>query len=205
MISVVDAITPELDEGRMKWEEYSTDSAHPNDYGHKLISEFIGYMFKTADNAASEKYAIPSEAIYGTRYANAEMATLGLNNDNIKITDNGDFSVIDTAGNGFPGYWEYKSRSDAGGAPIKLTAKGSSFFLIYKTNNNDKMGVVDVYVNGELAKTISSKEEYGWGGPAAAVVVQYDDVRDMDIEIRPADSETGKTVFTVYGFAVSQD
>lgn len=176
MVSVVDAITPEIDEGRMKWEDYSVDSAHPGVDGHSLISEFIEYMYKTAEATDSKPYVIPDDPIYGTHYANAVMTTLAMSNDELTVTDSGAFRESAAEGFGFPGSWEYRSGTAVSNEPFKLIATGSAFFLIYKTNNTDKMGSVDIYINGELAKTIDSHEEYGWGGAAAMVVAEYDTV-----------------------------
>lgn len=205
MISVVDAITPEIDEGRMKREDFSVDAAHPSADGHRLISEFIEHMYKTADTAPKQPYELPQEAIYSTHYINAAMATLTMPNENITVTDIGGFAETAAEGNGFTGYWEYHPRTAESTDPIKLTAKGSAFFLIYRTNNTKAMGAVDIYINGEFVKTINSREEYGWGGAAAMVIAEYDMVQDMEVEIRPADDEAGRKMFTIFGFAVSQN
>lgn len=205
MISVVDAITLEIDKGRMKWEDFSVDEAHPGTDGHKLISEFIEHMYRTAEDTSAVPYEIPDNPIFGTQYVNAAMATLTMPNEAITVTDTGSFKETTTEGNGFPGYWEYTQRSAGEAEPIKLTARGSAFFLIYKTNNSEGMGSVNIYVNGELVKIIYSDQEYGWGGPAASVAVEFDEVKDMEIEICPSEDETGRKVFTLYGFAVVQN
>lgn len=205
MISVVDAITPELNSGRMKWEDYSVDAAHPSADGHKLISKFIEHMYRTAESTPSEPYELPEKAIFSTKYTNAVMTTFAVSNDEITITDKGCFAEIPNAGHSFEGYWEYNPKNTESSEPMKLTARGNAFFLIFRSNNTDNMASVDVYVNGELVNTINSKEEYGWGGPAAAVVVEYDNVQDMTVEIRPSADETGKKTFTIFGLAISQN
>lgn len=205
MISVVDAITLEIDEGRMKWEDFSVDEAHPGTDGHKLISEFIEHMYRTAEDMSAVPYEIPDTPVFGTQYVSAAMATLTMPNEAITVTDTGSFIEKTTEGNGFPGYWEYIQRSAGEAEPIKLTARGSAFFLIYKSNNSKDMGSVDIYVNGELVKNINADQEYGWGGPAASVAVEFDGVKDMEIEIYPSGDETGRKVFALYGFAVVQN
>ena len=205
MISVVDAITPEIDEGRMKWEDYSVDTAHPSADGHRLISEFIEYMYSTAENTDAEPYEIPEDSLYGTNYVNATMVTLTTSSDELTLTDIGAFTETTATGLGFPGYWIYNSSAADSNEPMKLNARGSAFFLIYKTNNNETMGSVDVYINGEQVKTIDSNEEFGWGGAAAMVAAEYDEVIDMEIEIRPVNDGTAETTFTIFGFAVSQN
>lgn len=87
MISVVDAITPEIDEGRMKWEDFSVDEAHPGIDGHKLISEFIEYMYRIAEDTSAEPYVIPEKSIFGTQYVNAAMATLTINSKGMGSVD----------------------------------------------------------------------------------------------------------------------
>ena len=68
VVSVADAITPELDFGRMKWSDFSADSSHPNKDGHRLVSSFITYMFMQAHNTLSAPYALPEKEFYGAPY-----------------------------------------------------------------------------------------------------------------------------------------
>lgn len=206
MISVVDAITPEFNEGRMTWEDYSADEAHPNPEGHKLIREFIEYMYRTAESTQSEPYEVPEEAVFSTKYTDAVMTTLELSNEEITVTDSGSFAKTEIDGNGFKGYWEYNPRTVEGSDPIKITARGRTFFMIFRTNKAALMGSVDVYINGELVKTVNSRDTSGgWGGPAAEVVAEYDEVTDMDIEIRPAADDTGRKTFNLFAVAVTQN
>ena len=36
------------------------------------------------------------------------------------------------------------------------------------------------------------------------VIAEYDQPQDMEIELRPADAETGEQSFTLFGFAVCE-
>jgi len=48
MISYRDAIWPEIQSGRLKWEQISPDNIHPNDKGHLLTGELIGGLLDKA-------------------------------------------------------------------------------------------------------------------------------------------------------------
>ena len=41
MLSYRDAVWPEMEAGRLRWEEISPDQVHPNDCGHRLIFELL--------------------------------------------------------------------------------------------------------------------------------------------------------------------
>ena len=205
MISVVDAINPEIDEVRMKWEDYAVNEAYHGTDGHKLTSKLIQHMYRTAKNTSAKPYEIPDIAIFGTQYVNAVMTTLNSSNEAINIIKTGSFTETATKGSGFPGDREYTQRSVGVAEPIKLTARESAFFLIYKTNNSKAMGSMDVYVNGELVKIINYDQEHGWDGSAVSAAVEFDEVKDMKIEIRSSEEETGRKAFTLHGFAVVQN
>ena len=44
----------------------------------------------------------------------------------------------------------------------------------------------------------------GLSGTASMVIAEYDEPQDMEIELRPADDETGEKTFTLFGFAVCE-
>lgn len=38
MVSLNNVLSHEFETGRMKWEDYSDDESHPNEWGHKMNS-----------------------------------------------------------------------------------------------------------------------------------------------------------------------
>jgi hypothetical protein len=65
MISVKDAIQPQITLGKMKWSDYSSDYAHPTTEAHGFIAEMIGYYFDQAAATAPAPYTMNDRVKYG--------------------------------------------------------------------------------------------------------------------------------------------
>lgn len=197
MVSAADALTPEFEEGRMTWKDYSGDQSHPNTEGHKLLCEFIANLLTSAENAAdSGEYTLPDLPKFGTAYKNTALATPERENDKIVISETGSFEAVQSGASGFPCSWKYKGGSE----PLKLKTTANSFFVIYKRNNSDTMGSFDVYMNGAKLKTINTDQSDGWGEAFSQQVIKFSGVKDMDIEIVPSENNGDRTI-EILGFA----
>lgn len=204
MISVNDAITPELDEGRLTWDEYSNDSSHPNDYGHELISEMIENFFTLEDNASPDEEAeIPSIPLNGIGFKDMTLVTSEniSEENNLNITDTGGFTETNaTVSGGFTGAYA----NNGTGESMKLSVNANSFFIIYKRNNSDTMGKAEVYLDGKKFTTINANDADGWGDPYSCLVIKYQSKKDMNIEIKIPDDSLDKN-FEIVGFAYSEN
>lgn len=201
MVSAADALTPEFEEGRMTWKEYSNDQSHPNTEGHKLLCEFIANLLTAAENAPdSGEYTLPAVPKFGTAYKNAALATPEMENDKITISETGSFEAVQSGPSGFPCSWEYKGGSD----PIKISTKASSFFVIYKRNNSPFMGSFDVYMNGAKLKTVNTNQSDGWGEAFSQQIIKFQTVKDMEIEIVPSDNNGDKSI-QILGFSCAEN
>lgn len=206
MISVPDAIQPEIEAGSMTWADYAGDDAHPNAEGHKLVAEFIEYYFYTLStrDAAVEPADIPVVPKFGNPYEDAFLAEIDYDNSNpdLQVGDMGSFSAEARRIADFTkGAWVY---SGEGTEPLKMTVKGNSLFLVCKRNNSDTMGKFDVMVNGDKAGTIDTKQSDGWGDPYAFQVIKWQGIKEMEVEIIPTEDSAGKTI-EIFGIAVTQN
>lgn len=194
-ISVKNAIGPEIEEGRMNWEDWSNDESHPNGFGQKLYSEFIINLFKTVDIAsADEPIGLPDRFLSGYDFTGMQM----FDKTNTIITETGSF--LEQSGHAaFPNGWV--KRQGTGNEGIKLTITAKSFFVVYKEVNNDTYGRAEVYVDGELATNMAGKTSSGWNNPVAAFVFAEDASAEHTIEIRMAQGEEDKA-FDLLAFGV---
>lgn len=204
MISVPDAIQPEIEAGNMTWADYSDDEAHPNAEGHKLVAEFIEYYFECLKmrSMVDEPMEMPVLPKFGNPYENAFLAEADYDNSNpdLQIGETGSFSVDARRIADFKkGAWVY---SGEGTEPMKLTVKGNSFFFICKRNNSDTMGKFEVYIDGTKAATIDTNQKDGWGEPYAFQVIKRSGVHEMNVEIVPTEDSAGKTI-EIFGIAYS--
>ncbi len=203
MISAADALTPEFEEGRLKWEDYSDDESHPNVWGHELLCEFIGNLFTKADEAKEgEQYSVPAGSRFGSPYENAKLITPEAPEaEGISLSDTGAFVPKDGGAAGFPTSWKYDGE---GTDPLKFTVNANAVFVIYKRNNSSSFGSVDVYLNGEKLKTVDTNQSDGWGEAFSEQIIKYQGVKELEIELRPTEESKGKQI-DILGIAYSQN
>ena len=206
MISVPDAIQPEIDAGRMTWEDYSADDAHPNEEGHKLVAELIAnYFFHVMiRDLADPLYQMPVLPKFGAPYESAFLAEADYDdsNENLQISGTGSFSLEARRIADFDkGAWVY---SGEGTEPLKMHVRGNSLFFVCKRNNSATMGKFDVYIDGEKITTIDTNQSDGWGEPFAFQAIKWQNIHDMEVEVVPTEDSAGKTI-EIFGIACSQN
>lgn len=197
MISVTNAITEELEAGRMTWRDYSDDTVHPNPNGHRLTADFIAYLFRMADEAERGSYSVPKNAHIKAPFVNAAMITPDMEDfgavENLKL---GSFRLLRGGRTGFPYQWRAE-----GDEPMTFTVTGNAVFLVCNRNKTDNMGSADIYVNGEKATVVITREPGGWGDPYVYMIAKEKTVETFEIEVHP----NGDGLFEIYGIAYTQN
>lgn len=188
MISVGDALTPELTATRMVWSDYASDAAHPNPAGHELITEFItNYYGKVIAEDKSEDILIPEEALFGMSLVNAKL----IDSSNFTPTQLGSFVATKTIAQ-FPNGW----RHEANGLnePLIIDLQAKSVFVIYRENSTGNLGTTEIMINGEepiiSAKGISSD---GWNNPEFKMLRKRPLLNDYEIVIKMLAGDEEKT------------
>lgn len=192
MISTADALTEALDNGTIKWEDHYNDSSHPNPSGHELFCKLIAHALDESLKTQSEEYVLPEESIFGAPYKNAVIIESDYDgsNESFKMESLGSFTKASSA-DGFTKGWAFdKSASE----PMKFTVNANGLFIICKRNNSASMGKFEVYINGERAKVVDTNQKDGWGDPYAFKIIKWQNTKEMEVEIRPAEDSLQKDI-----------
>lgn len=192
MISTADALTEALDNGTIKWEDYYNDAAHPNPNGHTLFCKLIAHAFDESLKVQSDEYVLPAESIFGAPYENAVLIESDYDgsNSNFTIESLGSFTNSSSA-DGFTKGWSFDKATNE---PMKFRVNANGLFIICRRNNNASMGKFEVYINGARAKVVDTNQSDGWGDPYAFKIIKWQETKDMEIEIRPAEDSLEKNI-----------
>lgn len=163
MISYKNTILDVINKGYIKWTDISDDDIHPNTPGHallsKLITNYLQDVITDVDNISGEESNFNVDSNLGMKYINLKY----LNSTDITPTNMGGFEKFDAFSN-FYNLWYVRKRdgqfTDADA--IEFEFEGTNVDLLvgrlrkYATQ-------ADVYVDGELVKTINCDFPGGWG------------------------------------------
>ena len=189
MISTADAFTYGMDNGIITWDEKYNDSSHPSPEGHKFFLELISYCFGEFEKEGTDNpdYIVKPLGKHSAPYANAVLAEADYDNsdENLQITDIGSFDKQASGLSGFRKGWAFNPESEGGS--FKFTVNANALFLVCNRKNNDTMGKLEVYINGEKAKTINLNDPSGWGDPFAYQVIKWQSVKTMEVEVKAAE------------------
>jgi len=195
MISVGDAINPEFEAGRMVWDDYSNDQSHPHKEGHKLVAEFISHYFdeEMVRSDVSDSFSMPLIFKYSQDYDNSSMAEASTVGDmeGIELIGSGCFDPnVGTTVKGFLNGWKYSG--DPNGDGLKFKVNANSLFIVYKQENNENVGSIDIFRDGKRVYTINANDPDGWYNPVAERVISNLDPMDMEIEIKMSEGSEDK-------------
>lgn len=199
MVSVVQSMKAEVDAGNISYEEYSGDGVHPNIQGHKWITEYLAYATQKINEAeTSEKPELPSRAVFASYYENLNFH----NRNNLEVTSSGSWTEGNMQGftDIFGMGWKYVPGEK--NEPLTFKADCRVLMLIYKEvpSSNKKFGAVDVYIDGEVVKTINAATPNGWNEPTYSMLLEELDSSEHTIEIKAKNGCEDKE-FEIMGFA----
>lgn len=222
MISMGDAIEKHFKtDGFKKW--YFGDTLHPNNVGHKLMSDCIMTLFGKIDKETAKTDNIDSSKLPDPQNKAADSYTdikmIDPNTDISKISaitslSAGSFKEKD--GNTGTFQYEYKGQKNqawfpdnwmhtAGSGTDSFTAKVKckTLMVVYKLSSSTKTGSIDLYVDGEKKQTLSGYDKGGWNNATPAVIFCDSEAKEHNIEIKMADGSEEKE-FTLIGLGYSE-
>lgn len=200
MISIKDALVPELEAGRITDSRFFADIYHPTDFGHSLMADCLKYYYATvnAEEETDELTGIPDAARLGKAFEEIKMYDRAAQDDNVKVEEGG-FSETDSAlvrfatgQPSFPNNWKHTSSSGSG--PFRMTLNCKNLMLVYKSGSG--FGTASVYVDGEPAMTLNASEDGGWNNPITVLLINETEAAEHVIEIRMAEGNENKE-FTI--------
>ena len=188
MISVNDALTQEINAGRLLWSDYADDGAHPNVYGNLLVTDMINDLFDSVYSGivfegSAEGWdrditsAADTEPLYGASFENTHM----LDRTNLTPVSLGEYSDTKDTIAWFPNGWTRKGGENKG-ISFDITCK--DLFIVYHCNNSEKYGTAYVYSDGEKVSEVKSYAKDGWSNPVPQLVFRSDELKTHRIEIK---------------------
>ena len=197
MVSLNNVLSHEFETGRMKWEDYSDDESHPNEWGHELVKDFVANFYtKVLDGMDGEKPISDVSAIeplYGADYTNVHL----LDRTNLTPVSLGEYTDDKDTIAQFPNGWTRKG-GDNEGIVFEITCK--DLFVIFHCAKNKKFAKADVYVDGKYQTSVESSKETGWGNPEAQLLFNRDKVEKHTVEFKIAEEEDNYCYFGILGF-----
>jgi lysophospholipase L1-like esterase len=161
-VSYRDAVWPEIEAGRMRWEDVSPDEVHPNDRGHELAAGCLIELLERAERGEGEmgiSKVLPAP-LYTDVYQFTEMW------DGAAAVAVGSCGWdMDAHGEPWPGW-----RANEVGAWVEFEVRGTAVVVMYyKLRAN--MGRVRVSVDGRDCGELDGWFEGTWGGWRETVTV----------------------------------
>lgn len=207
MVSIKDAVVPELEAGRITDDLFFADIYHPTDFGHSLMTDCIKYYYTTvnAEAEADENTQLPDAARVSKAFEGIIMYDSATEDDNVKV-ESGSFSGNDTAlvrfatGNpSFPNNWKHTQAS--GSEAFKMTLNCKNLLFVYKSSGS--YGTAEVYVDGKLSQTLDSTQGGGWNNPMTVMLINDNTPADHIIEVKMAQGHENKE-FTIMAVGYTQ-
>lgn len=202
-ISYRDALWPEMEKGIYAWNEFYPDEIHPNNRGHKLAADLlIHYIAKEyLDKTTDKEKALPAP-LYKNRFEDAKI----YNNTTITPTAASGWKAGNNLYEAYnpllPNAFKQGWRTTQNGSEITFQIQDArSLSIVYKRlSNPNEAGSVDIYLNGNKVKTLSSlySAEYA----CAEELVLEDVAKDYTLTL--VFNGTGNQRFDLLGIMVAK-
>lgn len=194
MISVKNAISPEIKKGTMTFRDYSSDYAHPTTEGHAFIADMIAHYFSCALEAEGTPYAFPDSFRYGRAYE----ALKNIRKNDPCIETTGSFAL-----GVYPCYsyiYGYKHVLGAGNNPMTLNIEAGHMTVAYRQEKNADCGKMEILDDGKVIKTLNGFDENAWGN-IVTTVIDFPVTKKRTIEFRMIQGDELKN-FTIYDIGI---
>ncbi len=192
ILSMDTALTKAFESGTLKKEDYYSDEYHPHAAGNALISDCISYFYRQAlktENMSAE-YTIPDKSVYGSEYSTCTIVPVS------ELTNFNQGSFKTSNHPRFPYAFEFQKNS--ANNPMTFTTTGKGIMILYKSNQNSSLGVLDVTVNGKK-NSINGNRQYAWGGPEADLGYYQNQTGELNVTLK---MQSANSDFNIWGIGV---
>ena len=196
MISVKDAIWPDIQQGTLAWSDYSSDYAHPTTEGHAFITDMIGYYFDQAMATAPEPYELPRFV----RISNQLEELKNIRHGDERILSTGGFPYAAVSCYTYRSGWWHKGSLD-GNDPMVIQAEGSCMTVAFKQMKDENWGTAEVWVDGQKKADLSGYSADAWGNVQSQLIT-FSSKGGHTLEIRMADGDENK-IFQLLDVAIA--
>ena len=195
MISVKDAVQPQITMGNMTWRDYSSDYTHPNSAAHAFIAEMIGYFDQAAETPA-EPWEMPQESRYGDFWETLE----NVRQDDARITTMGSF--VWGPDRCYSYKMGFKHLAAVGGTePMVIQADCRRMTVAFKQEKDGNRGKCEIWVDGKKMITLPGRADNAWGNIVSEIIQLSIQTEPHTIEFRMAEGDEYKN-FTVLDIGI---
>lgn len=196
MISVKDAVQPQITMGNMTWRDYSSDYTHPNSAAHAFIAEMIGYYFDQAAETPAEPWEMPQESRYGDFWETLE----NVRQDDARITSMGSF--VWGPDRCYSYKMGFKHLAAVGGTePMVIQADCRRMTVAFKQEKDGNRGKCEIWVDGKKMITLPGRADNAWGNIVSEIIQLSIQTEPHTIEFRMAEGDEYKN-FTVLDIGI---
>ncbi len=203
MLSYKNAIWPEIESGKIRWNDISPDFNHPNDRGHEMVSEIIiAYLENVYDNFRNIDLDEPPlpQKIGKASYVNGEILTLT------------DIPVVSSDGwsTSYNAFWAFSKGwiGEKNGGKIVFEVESKTINLLYKEAIGGKGRKVRIKLDGVIIGELDSNFPNGWGDYAEYyTILKSEEKKKRVLEIEVIDNAKEgiyDCTFTLLGIMVSE-
>jgi len=168
MVSFRDALWPEIQAGRMKWEDVEGDEVHPNDRGHKYCADFVTAVLDAVlAKLPGDQDLPPIPPLPAPLISNVFEHATFFNAGTIAPTVNQGWKTVDAWP--FGKCWE----ADTPGSVLEFEVEGTAISVVYWKIKRD-MGMAETQADDRPPVTMDGWFNADWGGYPAWQLVARD-------------------------------
>lgn len=159
MVSYRDAVWPEIQAGKMKWEDISPDTVHPNDLGHGYTAQTVNALFaKVLETLPADDKLAVAKPVPAPLLTDVYERTSLFTGEELKPVANQGWTYEAPASAKMRGW-----KSAQPGSTLEFDVQGTIIFLQY-WRINGPMGKANVTVDGATPTVQDAWFDQTWGG-----------------------------------------